>query len=132
MHPRRSSALLLLTLAPLCSCVIEVNNNAPARLLLNLTGQDRQWLGVALVGKRGDSAVEGTRLEVFRDREPTLVRWAGAGGSYLSANDPRVLVGLGGRPGVTHVRVGWPHGPAEDYTVESVNRYLTLVEGQGR
>jgi hypothetical protein len=112
--------------------VIEVNNNGPARLLLNLTGQDRHWLGVELVGERGGSAVEGTRVELFRVGEPTLVRWAGSSGSYLAANDPRVLVGLGARPGVTHVRVHWPQGAAEDYLVESVDRYLTLIEGAGR
>ncbi len=112
--------------------VITVNNNGPARLLLNLTGQERHWLGVRLVGAEGGSAVEATRLELFRDAQPPLVRWAGSGGSYLSAHDPRVLFGLGARPQVTHLRVHWPRGPAEEYAVEAVDRYLTLVEGQGR
>ena len=36
-------------------------------------------------------------------------------GSYLSANDPRVLVGLGAVNAVEAVRVRWPDGTVEEF-----------------
>ena len=55
-----------------------------------------------------------------------------AEGSYASANDPRVLVGLGEATTVDHVRVIWPGGREEVWTDISVNRWLTLTEGTGQ
>ena len=42
-------------------------------------------------------------------------RHAHAAGSYASARDPRVLVGLGGSTRVARVTVFWPDGSAEEW-----------------
>jgi hypothetical protein len=59
-------------------------------------------------------------------------RRARADGSYASANDPRVLIGLGPRPpqSVT-VRVVWPSGNVAEWTGLTPGRYVTLAEGTG-
>ena len=69
---------------------------------------------------------------VRANRAPRLWRRARADGSYASANDPRVLVGLGDTATIANVRVEWPGGNAEEWTDVPVDRYTTLKEGEGR
>ena len=66
-----------------------------------------------------------------REGERTLTRRARSDGSFMSANDPRVLFGLGqsARPGVMDVR--WPDGRRERFRNLGVDRYVTVRQGQG-
>ena len=52
-------------------------------------------------------------------RRPALWRRARADGSYASANDPRVLVGLGASTDAPRVRVIWPDGRSEEFPVRA-------------
>ena len=71
----------------------------------------------------------GARVVVIRDGLPTRGRRARADGSYASANDPRVLVGLGTSIALPRVRVTWPDGRVEEWVNLPIDRYTTLVEG---
>ena len=62
----------------------------------------------------------------------TLWRRARADGSYASANDPRVLVGLGDRATPVNVLVWWPSGRREEWANVVIDRYTTLKEGSGK
>ncbi len=111
--------------------VLVTNNDGRARLLINEVGNRHRWLGLRLVGGSGRRDMPGARVGVFRDHGPPLWRRARADGSYASANDPRVLVGLGAAATVRRVRVVWPSGREEDWTDLPVDRWLTLEEGMG-
>jgi hypothetical protein len=74
----------------------------------------------------------GARVEVRRQGLPTLSRRVRTDGSYASANDPRVLVGLGSSNESPQVRVLWPDGKAEEFDTAIVDRWTTLKEGTGR
>jgi len=74
----------------------------------------------------------GARVEVIRSFGPHLWRRARADGSYASANDPRVLVGLGASTEPPQVRVIWPSGRSEVFPQVAIDRYATLTEGTGR
>ena len=112
--------------------VLVANNNGPARLLINQVGQRNPWLGLRLAGAGGGRAAPGARVGVFRAEGPVLWRRAGADGSYASASDPRVLVGLGANERVTAVRVEWPGGRIEEWDGVPVRAWTTLTEGAGR
>ena len=112
--------------------VLVTNNNGRARLLINDVGQRNRWIGLRLVGGAGRRDMPGARVGVFRRDGPPLWRRARADGSYASANDPRVLVGLGPSATVRRVRVVWPSGREEDWTDLPVDRWLTLEEGTGQ
>ena len=108
--------------------VLVTNNNGPAKLLINQVGNRNHWLGLRLVGKNGRDML-GTRVEVVIKKNNVLWRRARTDGSYLNANDPRVLVGLGNANRVETVRVYWPDGSTEEWKELPVDRYSTLKQG---
>jgi hypothetical protein len=68
----------------------------------------------------------------MRSSGPALWRHARADGSYASANDPRVLVGLGPSSEKPRVRVVWPDGRTEEWPAVEIDRYVTLTEGSAK
>jgi hypothetical protein len=74
----------------------------------------------------------GARVGIVLATGTTIWRRARADGSYASANDPRVLVGLGDTTTIAKVRVEWPDEKSEEWTDVPIDRYTTLKEGEGR
>ena len=74
----------------------------------------------------------GARVAVLRGSGPALWRRARSDGSYASANDPRVLVGLGESSEAPRVRVQWPDGTAEEFSGVPIDRWTTLAQGTGK
>ncbi len=115
--------------------VLLVNNSGPARLLVNQVGHRRSWLGLRLVGGEGGTPPRdmlGALVAVERAGRPTLWRRVRTDGSFASANDPRVLFGLGDGPQVDAVRVRWPGGRDEIWTDVPTGRYTVLRRGEGQ
>jgi hypothetical protein len=108
------------------------NDAGPTRLLINNVGNRHHWIGLRLVGSRATRDMLGARVEVIRRDGTALTRRARSDGSYASANDPRVLVGLGTATEPSRVRVRWPGGQTEEWTSAPVDRWTTLIEGTGR
>ena len=73
----------------------------------------------------------GARVRIERPGEPPLWRRARSDGSYASANDPRLLVGLGESDAPATVHVQWPGGARETWTEVAADRWTTLAEGTG-
>src|SRR6185295_18810750 len=93
--------------------VVVSNMHQPARLLINNVGNRHHWVGLRLTGCaappcRPARDMTGARVQIVRQPGPSLWRRARAEGSYASANDPRVLVGLGDATERPTVRVVWP------------------------
>ena len=74
----------------------------------------------------------GAWIEVRRSGGTNLWRRVSAGGSYASARDSRVLVGLGQQPDVTSASVLWPDGSREEFPIDEVDRYIVLRQGEGK
>jgi hypothetical protein len=137
--------------------ILVTNNNGPARLLLNERrtallpeGADGQtsdsrpargttrtepgsphWLGIALRADTENRFGIGARIGIVRDGEPTLWRRARSDGSYLSASDHRVHVGLGARNALNAVIVEWPDGLVERFSPVAADELITLHRGAG-
>jgi hypothetical protein len=105
------------------------NNNGPTRLLINQAANGRHWIGLRLVGVGGRDMV-GARVEITRKGAASRWRRARADGSYASANDPRVVVGLGESSDRPDVRVTWPDGKVDTWTQVAVDTYTTLRQKQ--
>lgn len=111
--------------------VVIANDAGPAQLLINRVEQ-KHWLGLSLVGEPSSRDMVGARVSVTTADGRALWRRARADGSYASANDPRVLVGLGNSSGAVTVTVHWPSGDTDTWSGLGVDRWMALREGTGR
>jgi len=105
------------------------NSAGPARLLINQTQTDSDWLSLRLIGGGGTRTVLGTRIVVQREGERTLWRRSSTDGSYASSNDSRVLVGLSDFEGELAVRALWAAGPTVEWRGLPSNRQINLPRG---
>jgi hypothetical protein len=118
--------------------VVVGNGAGAARLLLNTIGASRHWVGVRLVaplgpgGTGGTRDVVGARVAFVLPDGTTLWRRARADGSYASANDPRVVAGLGASTTPPGVEVYWPDGGKETWSNLVLDTYTVLIRGTGR
>ena len=111
--------------------IVVANDAGPVRLLINSVGNRKHWVGLRLLASGGKRDALGARVAITRADGSVLWRRARADGSYASANDPRVLAGLGDSTRPPNVRVAWPSGRTEEWPSVAVDRYTALVEGTG-
>jgi hypothetical protein len=111
--------------------VLVNDSGAPARLLINQVGHRSHWLGLRLRGGPGGGDDPGARVTVETASGRRLLRRVRVDGSYLSAHDPRVLVGLGDETAVRAAQVRWADGTLETFPLAGrpVDRYVELVRG---
>ena len=112
--------------------VVAANNNGPAKLLRNVAGAGRAWLGLVLADEAGRALTHARAWLLDEDGNDAWMNRARADGSYASANDPRIVFGLGETAGARSVRVEWPDGTRERFDALETNRYHTLRRGTGR
>jgi enediyne biosynthesis protein E4 len=112
--------------------LIGVNDGAPV-LLQNKAGAQNHWLGMKLVGKRSNPEAIGARI-AYQAQDLKRCRMKVGGGSYLSSHDPRIVLGIGKRAKIDWVEIKWPlpGGKTERFTDLPIDRYITVVEGQGK
>jgi hypothetical protein len=111
--------------------VVVTNNNGPARLLVNQAPRQHHWVQVRLEQAPANRFALGARVGIERAGKPTLWRRVKTDGSYLSASDVRVHVGLGALPKIDAVVVQWPDGQRERWASVSSDRVVTLRRGTG-
>ncbi len=113
---------------------VVINIGAAAQVLVNQSQPTSDaWVGVRLVTGEGKRDALGARVEVFVDGVRIYVGRSYTDGSYASARDPRVLVGLGLlRSQTVSVRVTDLNGTMEQWSELSTGRYHTLVSGTGQ
>jgi enediyne biosynthesis protein E4 len=112
--------------------LISVNNGAPV-LLQNNVGAQNHWLGIKLVGRKSNIDAVGARI-TYQAQDLKRSRMKVGGGSYLSDHDPRLVLGIGKRTILDWLEIKWPlpSGATERFTDLPIDRYITIVEGQGK
>jgi len=111
--------------------LVAVNNGAPL-LLKNNAAAGNHWLGVRLVGKKANRDAIGARI-TWEAGDLKRSRLKVGGGSYLSSHDPREVLGIGSRTKIDKLEIRWPlpSGRVETFTDLPMDRYITIVEGEG-
>jgi hypothetical protein len=108
--------------------VVIANNNGPARLLINNVGSAHHWVGIRAVDHRHHRDMLGARVEVITRDGVSHVRRVRTDGSFASARDPRVLVGLGNASDPVKVRIQWPDGRVTTRDNVAIGQYVTIAE----
>ncbi len=113
--------------------VLISQNDGPPVLMRNKVGSRNHWLGVRLVGKKANIDAVGAKL-TYKAGELQRHTFKVGGGSYLSAHDPRVVLGLGSKSKIDWLEIQWPKPSEriERFTSLPIDRYITIVEGQGK
>ena len=111
--------------------LVSVNDAAPL-LLRNTAAKGNHWLGIKLVGKKSNRDAIGARI-TYQAGDLKRSRMKVGGGSYLSSHDPRMVLGIGERTKIDWLEVKWPQpgGTTERFTGLPIDRYITIVEGEG-
>jgi hypothetical protein len=107
--------------------VLLINNNGPARLLINNVGNQHSWVGLELITRGDNRHLLGARVAVLRPGDtPPVWRRVGSDGSFCSSSDHRVLVGLGDVEGEISLRVLTSEGQAHKVEGLRPGMYYTL------
>lgn len=96
-------------------------------VILRNNGTKNHWLGISLEGRRSNRNGIGARVIVTDGAGKKQVFDANTSGSYLAANDPRIIVGLG-QGSVRKVEVKWPSGALQVIDQPAVDRYIVITE----
>ncbi len=99
--------------------VIAVPDEAP--VILRNQGTTNHWLGIDLSGRGIGARVTVTSLSGQKQ-----ICDVSTAGSYLSSNDPRLVVGLGAARGVRSVEVKWPSGKVQTIASPGVDKYVRM------
>ena len=109
--------------------IVVTNSNGPVRLYRNDSNagsRQAAWLGLELRAGPG-KLTTGTLVQLEAD---TCRRHrVSTDGSYASANDPRIVFGLGDNATPRTVQVVWPSGVEEQFGPLAANRYHLLRKG---
>jgi hypothetical protein len=106
--------------------VIAQTNGAP--VILKNNGTKNHWLGIDLRGEKSAPRGEGARVFVTDANGKKQVFDAGNAGSYLAANDARILIGLGAVAVVRRVEIRWSSGKTQMLENPSLDRYHLIRE----
>jgi hypothetical protein len=111
--------------------LVTVNNGAPL-LLQNNAGKGNHWLGVRLIGKKANPDAIGA-LITWQSGDLKRSRMKTGGGSFLASHDPRDVLGIGNRTKIDWLEIKWPQpsGASERFRDLPIDRYITVVEGEG-
>jgi hypothetical protein len=104
-------------------------DEAPA-VLMNSSDPEATWVRFRLVGRRCNRDAIGSMVEVQTELG-RIWRAVKGGGSYMSAHDLRVLIGLGQAARIDQVTITWPHGAKTNLANLETRRTHELVEAAG-
>ncbi len=100
--------------------VVAVLDEAP--LILRNQGTRNHWLGITLSNRNGI----GARVTVTTITGQKQIFDVSTAGSYLSSNDPRLVVGLGTARGVRTIEVKWPSGKVQTIANPAIDKYIRI------
>lgn len=111
-----------------------VDSEGTPLLLHNQSPATNHWISITLQGTKSNRDAIGALVTVTGNGANAggirQLRRCGTDGSYLSASDSRVLVGLGQASSAT-VEIRWPSGKRARFTGLRRNRFLTINESKG-
>ena len=105
------------------------HTDVPVALLGNVVEDPGQWLALEALGRRSNRDGVNVRVRV-QAGERVLLREIVGGGSYQSAPDRRLLIGLSEADRPDRVEVVWPSGRQDVWTDLAAGVAYLLVEGR--
>jgi len=108
--------------------VVIVHHHVPSVILWNESPRQGNFLKIDLRGRAPNRDAIGARLTAHIGQR-SLIRAIAGGGSYISAGDRQVHLGLGPATHVDRLEVCWPSGKVETRRSVSANTTIEWIEG---
>ena len=110
--------------------IVFTENNGPVHVLMNTAQSGNNWLGLTLRTKTTNPEASGAIIR-WSVGDKVFSRLKTAGGSYLSSQEPREILGAG-KGQIDWVEIKWPHPSqrVDRITKPAMNRYMVVTEGQ--
>jgi hypothetical protein len=90
----------------------------------------RHWVSFELAGTKSNRLALNARVKITAG-EMTQTDEIHSGGSYLSQNDLRLHFGIGSATKIDSVEIRWPSGAVDQIRNLEVDRFYSVLEGQG-
>ena len=110
--------------------LVVMNRDSEPYLLVNRHSDRGNWILFRLLELHKRDAHGATLTATVGTRQ--LYRSVQPEGSFLSSNDPRIHLGIGGENSIRDVRVRWPTGEVEGFGDFDANQIRVLSQGAGR
>ena len=110
--------------------IVTNNRGDYPSLLRNDGGNANHWLTIQLIGTKSNRDGTGTSLKLTSEGF-VHVEQAKGGGSYMSANDPRIHFGLGKRTKIESLEITWPSGQIDRLSNVPIDQIIAVKEGSG-
>ena len=107
--------------------IVIMNSNQRAVLLRNDGGNQKNWLGIKLVGTQSNRDGIGAKVTISIGGI-TQIREVKSGSSYASGSDTRLLFGLGENQHIEKITIVWQSGTTQVLENVSINQTLTITE----
>ena len=111
------------------SDVLIVDNDGAPLLLHNRTRHPGNWIGIRFVGGSSNRNAYGA-VVTARAGGRLLTRHCHSDGSYMSASDSRLRIGLGDALRAEEISVRWPSGRRTALKNVLSGRYITMREAE--
>lgn len=109
--------------------IVVNHKDSAAALLRNDTKSDNHWIRLELRGTKSNRDAIGSQVEVVvKGREKPILRQRKGGCSMESANDPRLLIGVGKADVIEKLTIRWPSGAVTTQTNVKTNQAYPIVE----
>jgi predicted Zn-dependent protease len=102
--------------------------NEPLAYLHNRSSAGGHWVVLQLEGVRSNRDAVGSRVTLLAGGRQRVAQRTG-GGSYQSANDPRLHFGLGESEQIERLEIRWPSGLVQSFAGLPADRGYLLREG---
>jgi hypothetical protein len=106
--------------------VISQTDGTP--FILRNDGTKNHWLGIDLRGTKSAPNGEGSRVIITDANNKKQTFDVSSAGSYISANDSRIIVGLGEVSSVKSIEIRWTSGKVQLIENPKIDQYLMIKE----
>jgi len=107
--------------------VVTIDSFGTVHIYANEHPASGAWVGLKLSGSQSTRDGSGAIVTV-KSGDKTFVRHAHTDGSYMSASDGRVVIGLGKATGPVDISIRWPSGRTQLLKAQTPGSYITVTE----
>ncbi len=107
--------------------IVLAQTDGPPVILRN-NGTKNHWLGLELRGDKSAPNGEGAHVILTDASSRRQIIDVSNSGSYLSANDSRVLFGIGAATSIKSIEIRWPSGKVQKLENPGIDKYHLVKE----